>query len=133
MGDALRYLLREGGQHHDRDVRIVHLDLAGRREDVSIIHIRHTDNQLKVTITQLVQRLLLGCHLRETGGIAKAQRGIFIKDLLVDASIVFQHESIIFSRDKQYIIYTLIHQIGKRSVPKHQVFQIRNTAHTLIL
>ena len=108
----------------------MHLDLARSGKDVSIIHVRHTDNQLKVTISQLVQRLLFGRYLRKTRGITKAQRGIFIKYLLVDAPIVLQHESIIFSRNKQYIIYTLIHQIGERSVPKHQVFQIRNTAHS---
>ena len=122
VGHPLRDLLRERGQHHDRDGRIQLLDLLGRRENIPVIHIRHADHQLEVPVFQLSQSLLLGSHLREPGRITQAQRGIFIKYLLIDPPVVLQHESVIFGRDQQHVIDALVHQVGERRVPEHQVF-----------
>ena len=87
----------------------MNLDLRRRRENITVIHIRHADDQFEVAVFQLGKRLLLRRHLREPGRIAKAERSIFIEYLLVHTTVVFQHEGIVFCCNKQYIIYTLIH------------------------
>ena len=132
VGYPLGNLAGEWCQDDNRDVRVARLDFRRRGENIPVIHVRHTDNQLEITVLQLRQRLILGRHLREAGRIAQTERRIFVENLFVHTPIVFQHKGVVFRRDKQHIINALIHQIGKRGVFKHQILKIRYSAHVCI-
>ncbi|OAV73964.1 hypothetical protein Barb7_02621 [Bacteroidales bacterium Barb7] len=105
------------------------LNLLGSGEHVSVVHVRHTDNQLEAAAVQLGKCLILTRNLRKAGGIAQAQRSVFIEYLFVHPPVVLQHEGIVFGGNKQYIIDTLIHQTCKGSIPQHKGFEIGDAAH----
>ena len=73
IGNPLGNLFRERGEDYDRYIGVMNLDLRCRRENISVIHIRHTDDQFKITVFQLGKRLLLCRHLCKTRWVTKAE------------------------------------------------------------
>ena len=87
--------MRKRSQHHQRQMRILPLDVAGNVEGVTVVGTRHTDDQVEHGVAQLLPCLLSRGHLGKTGRVAQAQVHVFIKNLLIDAAIVFEHERIV--------------------------------------
>ena len=105
--------MRKRSQHYQRQMGILPLDVAGDVEGVTVVGTRHTDDQVEHGVAQLLPCLLSRGHLGKTGWIAQAQVHVFIKDLLIDAAIVFEHERVVRIGHQQDVENTLCHQVGK--------------------
>ena len=95
MLDTLGDTMREGGQYDTGNLRSRLLHIAGYGKGIIIGITRHTDNQVDICCLQHFLRLLGGTHLRERRGVAQSQFHILVKQFLIDASVIFQHERII--------------------------------------
>ena len=82
-------------------------------ERVAVVRPRHADHQIERGFVELLPSLLQSRHLGEARRIAQAQIHVFVEYLLIDASVIFQHESIVGIGNQQHIEYALGHQIGK--------------------
>ena len=87
--------MAERGQHDDRYRGIVRLDSPRDVEHVVIVRTGHTDNQIKTGLSQLFFRFLLRSDLKKTGRIAQTQFHVFIENLFLHPSVIFQHESVV--------------------------------------
>ena len=123
MLDALGDAMREGGQHHARYLRSYLLDVAGHSEGVVVCITGHTDNQIDIGGLQHLVGFLGSRHLGKRGRIAQAQLHVFVKQLLVDAAIILQHEGIVGIGYYQDIENTLRHQVDKRDVFQEEVIE----------
>ena len=105
------------------------LDFASCRKDVAVVHIGHHDDELEVAVVKFFKGFLLRSHLGEAWRIAETEGGIFIEYLLINATVVFKHESVILRSEEQDVVNALIHQLGERCVAQDECFEIGYAAH----
>ena len=129
------HTMAEGCEHHDGDVGVMAFHTACNVEHVVVLCRRHTDNQIYVAIEHLFSCLGFGGHLYEAWREAKAQFGIFRKNLFVYASVVLQHEGIVGIGYEQYVADAFLHQVNEGSVFQLHVcmyvFQDKDTFYLL--
>ena len=118
-GDAVR----ERGEHDERDVRVTLLDAVGNVERVAVVAARHADDQVVAHLVEPLPRLLHGRHLCEARRVAEAQVHVLVEHLLVDASVVFEHERVVGVGYQQDVIDALRHQVDERSVLEVELVQ----------
>ena len=117
--DARRDAVAEGGEHNDGDVLVARFDVAGDVEGVAVVRSGHDDDEVERVLPQFAPSLVGGAHLGEARRIAQREGGIFVEEFFVDASVVFEHESIVGVGDEQNIKDTPCHEIDER-----RIFQI---------
>ena len=108
--------MRERRQHHQGNFGIFLFDGTGNVERITVVGTRHDYHQIELGIPKLLPRFLLRRYLRKAGRIAEAQVHVLIEYLLVNTSVIFQHECIVRIGNQQYIEYTLGHQVHKRCI-----------------
>ena len=107
-------------------MRRLHLTGDGERIVVGIT--RHTDHQVDVGSLQHGIGLLRGRYLRERWRIAHTEFHILIEDLLIDTSVVLQHEGVVGISHDEDIEDTPRHQIDER-----HILQIEFIPHSRVL
>ena len=117
LGDAMG----KRGEHHARDVRELLLDIPGHIESVVVRRARHANHQVHLHGTQCLGRLLYGGGLGESGGITQSQLHVLIVDLLLYASVIFEHEGIIGVGHYQHAVYPAQHQVDEGHVFQHKL------------
>ncbi len=120
--------MRERSEHNDGQRREFSLDASGYGEHIVVVCSRHTDDQVKLGPANQPRRILLRSSTKETRWIAQTQLRILIKNLLIHASVIFQHERIIRIRNNQHIEHALLHQIHKLRLTERGVFVV-NISH----
>ena len=114
--DALGDTVRERRQHHAGNRRMRRLHLTGDGERIVVGITRHTDHQVDVGSLQYGIGLLRRRHLGERRRIAHTEFHILIEDLLIDTSVVLQHEGVVGISHDEDIEDTPRHQIDKRHI-----------------
>ena len=120
MLHALRDAMTERREHHNRDVRVVHLDVASNVEHIVVVRAWHTNHQFEARLPQLLLSLLLRSNLEEARRIAKPQLGVFLKNLLIHAAVVLKNEGIVGIGNEQHIEDAPLHHVNKRGVVEHE-------------
>ena len=92
------------------------LDVGRHSENVAVIHVRHADDQFKVALFEHFERLFLGGYLRKAGWGTQAKGIVFVENLFVNASVVFQYKRIVSRSYNQDVVDALIHEVGKGRV-----------------
>ena len=95
--------VREGSQHHQWNIFIPFLNASGNIEHVAVIRSGHTDNKVERHVGKPLPSLFFGGYLCKTGRITETQIHVFIKNLFVYTSVIFQHEGIVGIGYKQHI------------------------------
>ena len=108
--------MRERREHHAGDIRMSRLDLTGHRKGIIVGITRHTDHQIDIRRVQHLIGLLSSRHLGEGRWIAHTQFHILVEDLLVDTTIILQHEGIIGIGHNEHVEDTSRHQVDKRHI-----------------
>ena len=111
VGKPLRHLARKRRQHHKRHVGVkplYHLCVDKRLADVDI---RYGYNQVEMLLGQFFDRGGIIAHLRHTRRRTKVKGGIFKKQLLLDAAILFNHKRIVRRGNEQHVEHALLHQV----------------------
>ena len=121
---ALRDAVRERCQHHAGDIGIHRLDVAGHGKGIVVGITRHTDDQVDVRRLQSLSSLLRRRHLRERRRIAHTQLHVLVEQLLVNASVVLQHEGVVRVSHYQDIKDALCHQVDKRHILQKEVIEL---------
>ena len=129
VGDALRDAVAEGSEDDHRDVGIVGLDVARHVEALVVARTRHADNQVEAHGLQLGVRLVAGSSLGEAWRVAQRERSVFIKNLLVDTSVILQHKGIVRIGYEQDIKDTPRHQVGKLRILKVELVEFIFAKH----
>jgi len=118
VGNAFGDAVAERGQYHYGNLLIQALDVACYVEALVISRSRHADDEVERYSGELGQCLLTGGYLGETWRIAQGKRSIFVEDFFVDASVVFQHESIIRISNQQDVENASRHEVGELRIFK---------------
>ena len=116
MLHALRDAMTERREHHNWNLRIVNLNVSGYIEHIVVVRSWHTNHQFETRLFQFLLGFLLRSHLEETGRIAQAEFGVFLKNLLIHSSIILQHEGIVGVGNEQHIEDAPFHHVNKRGV-----------------
>ena len=92
----------------------------GHRKGIIVGIAGHTHHQVYTGGGQHLSGFFGGAYLCESRRIAQTQVGIFVENLFVNSSVVFQHEGIVGVGHYQDIENTVGHQIDER-----HVFQVK--------
>ena len=108
--------MRERCQYHARHLWETMFHGTCYIEGIIVSITRHTDHQVDIRAFQYLSSLLRRTHLCESRWITKSEFRIFVEDLLIHTSVIFQHEGIIGIGDDQDIVDTSCHQIDERHI-----------------
>ena len=117
--------MRERGKHDTVQVGETLLDGAGHGKGIVVGIARHTEHQVDIGGLQYLLGLLDGAHLREGWRIAETQLHVLVVDLLLDAPVVFEHESIVRIGHDQHIVDAAHHQVDKTHIFQIKVIPLR--------
>ena len=92
------------------------LHLTSHRKCIVVGITRHTDHQVDVSSLEHGIGLFRRRHLGERWRIAHAEFHILIENLLIDTSVIFQHEGIVGIGHDQHIKDAPRHQIDERHI-----------------
>ena len=120
FGDAMR----ERRQYHTGDVGRTHLHVAGHGKGIVVGVARHTDDEVYISGLQHIAGLFCGRHLGERGWIAHTQFHILVKNFLIDASVILQHEGIIGIGHYQNVEDAARHQVDERDVFQKEIIKL---------
>ena len=84
----------------------------------------HTDDEVDVRSLQHAVSLLRRRDLCERRRIAHAQFRVLVEQLLVDTTIVLQHEGIVGVGDNQHIEDALRHQVDEADIFQEEVIEL---------
>ena len=90
--------------------------LTGDSKGIVISITGHTDHEIDVRRMEHFVGLLGGRYLREGRRVTHTQFHIFVKDLLVDASVVFEHEGVVGVRHDEHVEDASRHQVDERHI-----------------
>ena len=110
------HTMAERREHHDGYVWRVVFYTSCNVEDIIVLCRRHTDHQVYIAVEHLFPCLCLGRYLDEAWREAKTQFGIFREYLLVYASVVLQHEGIVWVGNEKDIADAFLHQVNEGSI-----------------
>ena len=111
-----RNAVAERREHHHRNVFVLLLDTLCRIKHVVCLVCRlrrHADYQIYPAALEMSLGLLACADLNKARRKAQAQSGVLLKDFLVNATVVFKHESVIRICNNQHIANTPPHQFCK--------------------
>ena len=114
--NTLGNTMREGSKHHAGDTWMGCLDLTRHCESVVVGITWHTDDQIDVGSLEHLIGLIGSRNLGERRRITHTQLHIFIEDLLVDTTIILEHECIVRISHNKHIEDAARHQIDKRHI-----------------
>ena len=109
-------------ENHDGQCRKLVLDATGDVEHIVVVRSWHTDDEVELRLPYQSGGFFLRGSTEETRWIAKAQLGIFVKNLFIHTPIVLQHERIIGIGDDEHVEHTSLHQIHKLRLAQRRVF-----------
>ena len=110
------YAVREWREHYARNVWRVGLYLSCHVEGIVVGISRHADYEVDVGVAQHLVCLFRSADLCEGWRIAQAEIHIFVKNFLVNASVVFEHESVVGVGDDEHVEDASCHEIDERHV-----------------
>ena len=113
---TFRDAVRERREHYAVHVRKLRLYVARHAERVVVGVARHADYEVDVHRAQHLARLLRSAHLCERRRIAQTELHILVVYLLLNASVVLEHERVVRVCHDEHIVYATHHQIDERHV-----------------
>ena len=116
--------MRERCQHDAGDLGCHAFYVAGNGKGVVVGITRHTNHQINVRRLQYFVGLLRRRHLRERRRIAHAQLRVFVEQLLVDASVVLEHEGVVRVSHYEYMKDAFRHEVDEADIFKEEVVKL---------
>ena len=116
MLDARCDTVAEGGEYDKGDVLEAMFDATSDVEGITIIRAGHHNDEIEGVAVEFSPGFGFCAYLREARRIAQGECGIFIEELLVYTSIVFEHEGIVGIGNEEHIEDTPRHEIDKRGI-----------------
>ncbi len=96
-------------------------DVACHFKGVVVSITGHTYHEIYTRRTEKLCSFLGGTNLCERGRVTQSQLSIFVKDFLVNASVVLKHECIIGISHDEYIKNAVRHKVYKRHVTQYEL------------
>ena len=81
----------------------------------------HEDDQVDLFFFKHFKRFLAATGLNKLRRITQVERNIFVKNLLVDAAVVFKDKSVVITGNEQYVIDAFAHQNIERRIIEYVV------------
>ncbi|MFR4236555.1 MAG: hypothetical protein ACLT1W_10035 [Alistipes onderdonkii] len=82
-------------------------------ENVDVADVEHADGQIeRVVFAQQLQRFVRRADAFERGRVAQVQVDVFVVDLYVDASVLFEGEGVVTAADEQHSADAFLHQVA---------------------